>query len=198
MPVKGKKSFWEQFPLVVGALTALLAAITGAIVAYRALVSPQPAGNSAAPQTLPGNASTGVEEPGSPPSRPSASIQVADGANTVPAVRQPAEPAPSTPAPQPVRSGCDRVGDLQSPGTNQEVRFTFINRSDHPIWLEWIDHRGTRVRVPASGGTYGQLAQGAHYTQITYSSHLWVIADQQAECRRVVTVPDTDSVYEYR
>jgi hypothetical protein len=70
------------------------------------------------------------------------------------------------------------VGEIGTP-------ITFSNLLPHNIQIYWLNYKGERVR-------YNELAQGEQYTQRTYISHPWVVADDHGRCIEVV-VPRKDA-----
>ena len=56
--------------------------------------------------------------------------------------------------------------------TGEETSVTFLNRTDNPVELYWMDQGGQRVH-------YGSIAPGGKRSQHTFSGHVWLATDQR-------------------
>lgn len=199
---EGKKSFWEQVAIILGAVTAMLVAVTGLMVTYRTLSTADISNASAIknevirPAAASGSAPTLGDHSESRPQRSVVPQPPQDRGVDRPAVAQVSVVV--TPV-EPSRTGCERESMLRSPDEpTNPVLITFSNRSDHPIWVYWINSRGDRVRGTQPGRRFGLLEPGQESRMRSFEDHVWVLADQQSLCRRVVIVGDEDSTYVYR
>jgi hypothetical protein len=107
-----------------------------------------------------------------------------------------ASPAPSstasatpTVAPVPIPDpSCAREPDLKSITGKQAKDVTFVNRLGIAVQTLWLDYQGKRV-------FYRQIAPGGSYSQATWVSHPWIVADLQGTCLLlVVTDANLDTV----
>jgi hypothetical protein len=71
---------------------------------------------------------------------------------------------------KPDRSSTDGSPSVRSLNSNTPALMTFVNQSDQPVDIYWIDFGGRRQ-------LYKTLEAGGSYTQQTYLTHPWLIAD---------------------
>jgi len=173
MPDDGKKSLTEKLVAVLGGLSALAIAATGLVTAYNGWWADAPAQAGA---TSPDEGSGGDD--GAPADENESAAQALAAGEE--------------------RSGCDRIGELRSAATGREVPVTFVNHSDRPVFLSWINSEGEPVATDPDGQAYGSLAPGEDTTLTSLEQHVWVLKDEQGACRRVIVVGRTAATYTYQ
>lgn len=83
-------------------------------------------------------------------------------------------------------SACSEEGSLKSQqGAATSVKFT--NSSDAQVTVYWLNAQGQRKE-------YKKLAAGQSYTQATYVTHPWLIANAQDQCLGIYTSTSPDAV----
>lgn len=71
-------------------------------------------------------------------------------------------------------SQCSEEGTIRSAnGEATNIRFT--NNAEGRVTVYWLDRQGSRVE-------YKKLAKGESYTQPTFVTHPWLIANEQDQC----------------
>ncbi len=75
----------------------------------------------------------------------------------------------------------DRVRRSRDRGGETTVQF--VNRTDQPVRLLWIDRSGKRV-------DYGQLEPGGERDQSTYAGHVWLVASEDDQPLAVFQATD--------
>lgn len=106
-----------------------------------------------------------------------------------------ADPGPSTPEPTlppadwtPV----DPVGvPASDPTTTAPAEVTFVNLTDQPIDVYWIDFAGAPI-------WYYTLGPGESYVQTTTEAHLWVVTSGSSTTLLEASVPAGPSTYSIR
>lgn len=87
-------------------------------------------------------------------------------------------------------AGCADEANARSLESAQSTHVEFRNPTRSPVRVYWLDFQGKRV-------LYNTLSAGQSYTQQTYVTHPWVVADMAGRClglfmpaaaRRTVTV----------
>ncbi len=73
---------------------------------------------------------------------------------------------------------CSAESSLRSIRADRSVNVTFQNRSSAPVSTYWLDYSGKRK-------LYQRLAGGATYTQQTFVTHPWVLADDSGRCKKI-------------
>jgi von Hippel-Lindau disease tumor supressor len=56
---------------------------------------------------------------------------------------------------------------------------TFINETDGPVRIYWLDYSGNRKR-------YAEVPAGEKHRQKTFVTHPWVVTDAQDNCLQIV------------
>ncbi len=92
--------------------------------------------------------------------------------DSTPPLRE-ATQAPGTTELLPV--SCDREAALRSLDTQLAATVTFINRTQRPVNVYWLDHSGKRV-------LYFKLKANETAVQETYITHPWVVTDSANQC----------------
>lgn len=87
------------------------------------------------------------------------------------AVQPPAELAALT---------CDWEGTLRSQNSFVASRVDFLNTTNQSVNLNWLNYRGERV-------FYATVAPGSTFYQDSYSTHPWLVTDEQNQCLAIFT-----------
>jgi hypothetical protein len=70
---------------------------------------------------------------------------------------------------------CRLEGTLRSHVGMKLTAILFDNESSQTVQIFWLDYNGQRV-------FYNVLSPGTSYTQVTYVTHPWVVADVSGTC----------------
>lgn len=104
-----------------------------------------------------------------------------------------ADLAESLPSPEEIASftgmsasACSEEGSLKSQ-TGPATTVDFKNSSDAGVIIYWLNMSGKRVE-------YKKLSAGASYTQHTFVTHPWLIANLQDQCMGIYTSDSTSNV----
>ncbi|WP_436497635.1 hypothetical protein [Actinokineospora sp. HUAS TT18] len=62
----------------------------------------------------------------------------------------------------------------RSPPSDQAVTLTFVNRTDAPCDVLWLDFEGDLVQ-------YSRIEPGDEIRQPTYTGHIWIVRDPDGE-----------------
>jgi len=91
------------------------------------------------------------------------------------------QPSQSTPGAAAILSPlpCASESSLRSINDDVATSVTFQNQSDIALSIFWLDFSGQRV-------PYRTLAAGAAYTQSTFLTHPWLIADSTGACIAII------------
>lgn len=83
-------------------------------------------------------------------------------------------------------SACSEEGSLTSKN-GQKTSVIFKNSADAAVTVYWLDMAGERVE-------YKKLAAGESYTQQTFVTHPWLIANEADQCLGIYTPTSTSNV----
>jgi uncharacterized protein (TIGR03437 family) len=70
---------------------------------------------------------------------------------------------------------CAAESTLASAGADRSVTVTFINAAAAPVRIFWLNYSGQRV-------LYNTLAPGESYSQQTFATHPWLVANRNDAC----------------
>ena len=70
---------------------------------------------------------------------------------------------------------------LRSQPSYRSTSITFINELDRPVTVIWIDFDGNEK-------VYNKLEPGQSYVQQTYTTHAWIVRENQASAIRLTIV----------
>ncbi|MBF2053069.1 MAG: hypothetical protein IGS03_06335 [Candidatus Sericytochromatia bacterium] len=71
-------------------------------------------------------------------------------------------------------SSCSEEGTIRS-ANGEATNIKFSNNAEGRVTVYWLDRQGSRVE-------YKKLAKGESYTQPTFVTHPWLIANDQDQC----------------
>lgn len=71
-------------------------------------------------------------------------------------------------------SQCNEEGTIRS-ASGEATTIRFTNSAEGRVTVYWLDRQGSRVE-------YKKLAKGESYTQPTFVTHPWLIANEQDQC----------------
>jgi hypothetical protein len=188
-----RKSRWEQFPALLGATAAMLAAMVSLFVALKNDKKEIPP--FATKAQLVGRDTPQGQKNGMVKIDSKSGLQRPEEANEENSSRE----SESNGKPELVNEAikCAQKNTLRSPRTIQSATITFINRSDTEIRIYWIDHEGRSVEIP-SGGKLVPLLPGQMRAQPTVLEHKWMVTDSVGSCRQIVTALSEESTYVYQ
>jgi hypothetical protein len=75
----------------------------------------------------------------------------------------------------PSARSCDGEANYASRPSNEATCMTFVNRSDEPIKIYWLNFQGERI-------SYRYLPPGARHTQQTFIGHNWLVTTLAEQC----------------
>lgn len=84
---------------------------------------------------------------------------------------------------------CSQEGKIKS-GSGPATQMIFKNSSQGKIKIFWLDSSGKRIEYNKNGQQAkgnGGLDAGASFTQQTYITHPWLIANEQDQCQGIYT-----------
>jgi von Hippel-Lindau disease tumor supressor len=76
----------------------------------------------------------------------------------------------------PADARCRGEGKLRSKVSAVATAVAFVNGSNEPVDIYWLDFRGARV-------FYNRIAAGDSYTQRTFVTHPWIAVKPDGGCR---------------
>lgn len=76
---------------------------------------------------------------------------------------------------EPTVNGCAALEDLKSGAAETESSIRFVNNTENPIHLYWIDYKREEV-------LYQTLSAGESHNQPTFYNHQWVVRDDTGRC----------------
>jgi hypothetical protein len=80
---------------------------------------------------------------------------------------------------------CDVEGNYASQPSRESTGITFVNRSDKPIKIYWLNFRGDRI-------LYKALPPGAQLAQQTFVGHNWLVTTSTEQCIGIFeTIPQS-------
>lgn len=85
---------------------------------------------------------------------------------------------------------CDQEGKLKS-GTGKSINVTFANNTGKNIKIYWLDFNGKRVAYNKN------LLDKATFTQQTFITHPWLIADSDDKCIKILA-PDASGTIDIK
>jgi VHL beta domain len=78
---------------------------------------------------------------------------------------------------------CDVEANYASQPSRESTGITFVNRSDRPVKVYWLNFRGERI-------LYKSLPPGAQLVQQTFVGHNWLVTSSGEQCIGIFeTVP---------
>ncbi|HVK25997.1 MAG TPA: hypothetical protein VM677_31960 [Actinokineospora sp.] len=92
----------------------------------------------------------------------------------------------ATSAPSAVVADPESLPD-RSPPSDQAVALTFINETEGPVDILWLDFEGDLTR-------YTSLAPDGEYLQPTYVGHIWIVRDADGRERMRFAAAKTSQV----
>jgi VHL beta domain len=75
----------------------------------------------------------------------------------------------------PSARSCDAEPNFASRPSKQPTGMTFVNRSDEPVKIYWLNFQGERV-------LYQYLPPGGRHTQKTFMGHNWLVTTLAEQC----------------
>ena len=75
----------------------------------------------------------------------------------------------------PSARSCDSEPNFASRPSKQPTGMTFVNRSDEPVKIYWLNFQGERV-------LYQYLPPGGRHTQKTFMEHNWLVTTLAEQC----------------
>jgi hypothetical protein len=80
---------------------------------------------------------------------------------------------------------CDAEANYASQPSREPTGITFVNRSDKPVKVYWLNFRGERI-------LYKSLPAGAQLVQQTFVGHNWLVTSSSEQCIGIFeTVPQS-------
>jgi len=81
----------------------------------------------------------------------------------------------------PSASSCEGEADYASQPSHESTDIAFVNRSDKPVKVYWLNFQGQRVLYNS------YLAPGGRHTQQTFIGHNWLVATLTEQCLGIFT-----------
>jgi hypothetical protein len=75
----------------------------------------------------------------------------------------------------PSAGSCDAEANYASQPSRESTDITFVNRSDKPVKVYWLNFQGKRI-------LYQSLPPGGRHTQQTFVGHNWLVATLTEQC----------------
>jgi VHL beta domain/WXXGXW repeat (2 copies) len=85
----------------------------------------------------------------------------------------------------PQGNSCDMDANFASQPSNESTGITFVNRSDKPVKVYWLNFQGKRI-------LYNSLRAGGRLVQQTFVGHNWLVTTSTEQCVGIFeTVPQS-------
>jgi von Hippel-Lindau disease tumor suppressor protein len=75
----------------------------------------------------------------------------------------------------PSARSCESEPNFASRPSKEPTGITFVNRSDEPVKIYWLNFQGERV-------SYQYLPPGGRFTQRTFMGHNWLVTTTAEQC----------------